>query len=64
MGKPLRELTWHTLQPAVMAMTTEAEVQAAIDEERAGANRPLFLRRLGSRWRKLRAIREREEVDG
>jgi hypothetical protein len=46
-----------------MACETEDEVQLLMDQERAGDNRVLFLRRIRSRLARLRSERERREIE-
>lgn len=53
--------SWRTLHKE-LALLTEAQVLAALNEERAGAKRISILERLHQRYTTLRAMRERLEI--
>lgn len=55
-------LTWHQLQEALMACTTEAEAEALLAAEKAGANRLRWMVRIQGRIRVLRRERENLEI--
>lgn len=49
---------------AALRTLPEAEVQALLDQERRGRNRPVFLHRLYARFKSLREARERQDLFG
>lgn len=53
--------TWYTLNEMIMKLD-ENTVLKLIKHEQANLRRPIFLRRLHSRFNRLRAEREREEL--
>lgn len=55
--------SWGALNHAIMLMS-ESEVQDLMDEESVGKNRPDFMRRMYGRFKKLREMRELEEMRG
>lgn len=52
---------WGKLNAAIMIMS-ESEIQELMDLEACGKNRPDFMRRMYGRYKKLREIRELEEL--
>lgn len=55
--------TWHTLNKALMALNTEAEVKALIEAEmRKTYPRERWVLRMFSRLHRLRNLRETEEL--
>lgn len=53
--------SWRTLNKE-LALLTEVQVLAALNEERAGPRRISILERLHQRYTTLRAMRERLEI--
>ena len=57
-------VSWHELQKVLRESTKEEEVQALIQQEKAGANRARWLIRMMGRYRVLRNERENNELLG
>jgi hypothetical protein len=55
--------TWDGLNAAVMATTDEKYLMVLLQKEQAGRARKQFLRRIHSRLNKVRADRERLELE-
>jgi len=52
---------WHDLN-VVLAMRSEAQVKAMLDEEVEVYKRPTYAVRIHQRYTTLRAVRERKEI--
>lgn len=55
-------VSWNALNAKLMK-STEKESEALLKEELAGRKRTMFVKRIHSRINKLRAIRERAELE-
>jgi hypothetical protein len=53
---------WADLNELLMATTNEKTLEALITKEKAGENRPTFIKRIHARLNKVRADRERREL--
>lgn len=57
----MEPITWAELNSQLRKLKTEAQVQALFDKEKRGEGRPRWLKRIYSRYSKLRRRRERKE---